>query len=95
MLIVTVTLIPGGDRSRAQEIASASISNISDLSDLSTYSVLARERGSDLTGLPDQTTGFEVANHIRRQSVWGLVTAVAVKAAREMNAGRGAKRRAA
>lgn len=85
MLIVTVTLLPGGDRSRAQEIASASITNTSDLSDLSNYAVIASERGSPVTGLPDQTVGVEVEMHDRHQSVWSLVAKAALHAAEKIN----------
>lgn len=85
MLVVTVMLVPGGDRSRAQEIASASITNTSDLADLSNYAVIASERGSDVTGLPDQTVGFEIEGHDRRQSVWSLVAKAALHAAGQIN----------
>lgn len=85
MLVVTVTLVPGGDWERAREIASATIANVSDLSDVSSYQVLAAERGSDVTGLPDQSAGFGIVNHNRKQSVWGLVMKVSARAAGRFN----------
>ena len=91
MIVVKVYLWPNGDPDRAREIATADIANISDLADLSNYAVLAAERESDVTGLPSQSAGFEIHNHIRRQSVWALVCAVALKAARQFNEGKGRK----
>lgn len=85
MLVVTVTLVPGGDWERAREIASATIANVSDLSDVSSYQVLAAERASDVTGLPDQSAGFGIVDHNRKQSVWGLVMKVAARAAGRFN----------
>jgi len=89
MLHVTITLIPGGDHSRAREIASATVANVSDLSDLSDYAVLAAEAGSDVTGLPAQSAGFEIKGYDRRQSVWSLVHLVAMRAAGKFNRGAG------
>jgi len=91
MIVVKVYLWPGGDHTRERELASAEIANISDLAPASTYAVLAAEQGSLITGLPTQSAGFEIHNHIRRQSVWALVCAVALKAARQFNEGKGRK----
>lgn len=85
MLRITVTLIPGGDESRAREIASATIANASSLSDVSSYQVLAAERASDVTGLPDQSAGFGIVDHDRKQSVWSLVMKAAARAAVRFN----------
>lgn len=89
MLQITVTLIPGGDTRRAREIASATVANISDLSDLSDYEVLAAEDASTVSGLPAQSAGFQIHGHHRRQSVWSLVTRVAMHAAGRFNRGGG------
>lgn len=85
MIVVKVYHWPDSDPANAVEIASADIANISDLAPASTYAVLAAERGSIITGLPTQSVGFEIHNHIRRQSVWALVEKVAALAAGRFN----------
>lgn len=89
MIVVKVYLWPDDDPSREEEIGNLVIKNISDGAPCSAYEVLASERGSEVTGLPTQSAGFEIHNHIRRQSVWALVCAVALKAARQFNEGKG------
>jgi hypothetical protein len=89
MIRITVTLVPGGDESRAREVARADVANISCLADLSDYDVVASEVASDVSGLPAQTASFKIFGHARRQSVWSLVTLVAMRAAGRFNRGAG------
>lgn len=89
MLRITVTLIPGGDERRAREIARAEVANISDLADKSDYQVSVSEEASTVSGLPAQSASFKVLGHHRRQSVWSLVTLVAMRAAGRFNRGAG------
>ena len=89
MLRITVTLVPGGDESRAREIARANVANISDLADKSDYEVAVGEEASTVSGLPAQGASFKVLGHHRRQSVWSLVTLVAMRAAGRFNRGAG------
>lgn len=89
MIRITVTLVPGGDESRAREIARANVANISSLADLSDYDVVASEAASDVSGLPAQTAPFKIFGHARRQSVWSLVALVAMRAAGRFNRGAG------
>lgn len=87
MLRITVTLIPGGDESRAREIASAHVANVSDLAGLSDYQVSAGEGANDVARLPAQRAVFQIKGHDRRQSVWSLVMIVAMRAAGRFNRG--------
>lgn len=89
MIVVKVYHWPDRDPANAVEIATADIQNISDLSAAPTYTVLGREHGSLITGLPTQSAGFEIHNHIRRQSVWALVEKVAGLASARFNLGKG------
>lgn len=89
MLRITVTLIPGGDTTRAREIACATVANTSALSDLSDYLVGAIEDQNDVAGLPKQVAAFKIKGHDRKQSVWSLVHLVAMRAAGRFNRGAG------
>lgn len=89
MLRITVTLVPGGDESRAREIARAEVANVSNLDDVSDYVVRSSEEASAVSGLPGQSATFEIRGHHRRQSVWSLVTLVAMRAAGRFNRGAG------
>jgi len=81
MIVITVSLWPGGDPKKSVEIANPTIANTSGFSDVADYACLASEKGSEVTRLPTQTSGFEIKQHIRRQSVWALVAAAAMEAA--------------
>lgn len=74
MLVIKVELWPGGDMSKARDIAQMTISNTSNLAERSNYHVVATELPSDTTGLVDGLNeNFVVQNHLRRSSVWALI----------------------
>lgn len=81
MIVVKVELWPGGDMSKAREIASMNISNVSNLAARSDYRVIVDEQPSDITGMTDgMNENFVVQNHKRRQSVWAIVGRAAYSA---------------
>ncbi len=85
MLIVTVTLHPNGDASRARELGTARIANISDLAVMSDYEVRIIEHASPVTMMGNQQAALEIKEHRRDQSVWALVAEVAGRAARKFS----------
>lgn len=85
MLIVTVTLLPGGDASRAKDLATARISNVSDLAVMSDYEARVIEHANPVTMMGHQSAMLEIKEHRRDQSVWALVAEVADKAARKFS----------
>lgn len=80
MLLIRVELHPGGDSVRAKTIATARIGNISDLADVSDYVVRAQEIGAQHLGVLPRESEFRIEGHLRKQSVWALVAAVARRA---------------
>jgi len=79
MLVVTVELWPGGNPTKAKEIAAIEIANISDLHDTSSYIARVQERGEIELGISPSYRVVEVHEHPRRQSVFKLLKAVLKK----------------
>ena len=80
MLLVTVTLVPGGLASRRRDIGTLQISNLTDLAGISDYSVDIVEAANPLTGTPSRVGGCRIDAHDRAQTVWALVERAAVAA---------------
>ena len=89
MIVVKVFHWPDKDPANAVEIASADIAKSSSDGERSSYTVLAAEHGSPVTGLGTHSIGGEVCDYVRAQSVWGLVCEAAALAASKMNAPKG------
>ena len=78
MLRVTVEIWPGGDDARARAIAIANVANVSDLADMSDYVVSVSEAYNPVINTPPWLRRGYVRQHDRRQSVWALITKVAL-----------------
>ena len=83
MLRVTVEIWPGGDKTRARVVATASVANLSDLADVSDYAVGVTEGHNPVTDPPAWSQRGNLFQHDRRTSVWVLVAKVAIWAAEE------------
>jgi hypothetical protein len=83
MIQVTVELWPGGDASRAQVIATASVAHVSNLADLSDYVVKVEESHNPIVHSPPWSRSGKISRHDRRASIWSLIARVAAWAADE------------
>jgi hypothetical protein len=81
MLRITVELLPGGDATRAREIARMRIANISNLADVSDYAVDSSEAPNPVAGTPACDRRATVYGHSRRQTVWTLIAKAAAATA--------------
>lgn len=69
-------------------IGGAQIENTTALSDTSDYRVLAVEKAEPMLGIDsDMRETFPIADHIRCQTVWALVSKVATEALRRRGGG--------
>ena len=73
MIIVTVTILPGGFEHRRRDVGTLRISNISDLARVSDYAVDVMEAPNPLTGTAARIGECRVERHDRAQTVWALV----------------------
>jgi hypothetical protein len=80
MIIVTVTLVPGGYEPHRREIGMLCISNITDLTKISNYEVDVMEAANPLTGSRARVGRCVIERHDRIQSVWALVEQAAAAA---------------
>jgi hypothetical protein len=80
MIVVTVTIVPGGFEPRRRDIGSLRISNISNLARVSDYAVDVVEAANHLAGSPARIGECRVERHDREQSVWALVERAAAAA---------------
>jgi hypothetical protein len=83
MLRVDVTLLPGGDESRAKLLARAELANVSHLKGISDYQICAVEGSNGLTGAETWIASGTIRRHRRRQTVWKLVERAAAWAVRQ------------
>jgi hypothetical protein len=77
MLVITVTLVPGGIDPLRRTIGSLRIENVSELSDISDYRITAMEAANPLIGSPARIAETTLQGHDRHQSVWAIVQAAA------------------
>jgi len=77
MIIVTVTLVPGGYEPHRREIGMLRISNITDLTKIS---IDVAEAANPLTGSRARVGRCVIERHDRIQSVWALVEQAAAAA---------------
>jgi hypothetical protein len=80
MIIVTVTIVPGGFMPRRRDIGTLRIANLSDLAPISDYSVDVVEAANPLAGTPARIGECRIERHYRAQSVWALVERAAAAA---------------
>jgi hypothetical protein len=80
MIIVTVTIVPGGLAPLRRDIGTLRISNTSDLSSISDYEVDILEAANPSTGSRARIGGCVVERHDRVQSVWALIERAAAAA---------------
>jgi hypothetical protein len=80
MIVVTVSILPGGFEHRRRDVGTLRISNISDAARVSNYAVDVMELANPLTGAPARIGGCSVEQHDRMQSVWALVERAAAGA---------------
>jgi hypothetical protein len=81
MIVVTVTIVPGGYEPRRRDIGTLRIGNVSDLAPISDYTVDVIEAANPLAGTPARIGECRVERHDRAQSVWALVERAAAAAA--------------
>jgi hypothetical protein len=80
MLIVTVTLVPGGFAPLRRDLGILRISNLTDLAPISDYRVDVVEASNPLTEMPGRIGSCRIEDHDRHQSVWVLVERAAAAA---------------
>jgi hypothetical protein len=80
MIVVNVTLVPGGYEPRRRDIGMLRISNASDLAKISDYHVVVMEAANPLTGSQAKIGDCIVERHNRVQTVWALVERAAAAA---------------
>ena len=80
MIVVTVTLVPGGYQPYRRDIGMLRISNVSDLGRISDCEVDVLEAANYLAGSRARIGGCVVEQHDRMQSVWALVERAAAAA---------------
>jgi hypothetical protein len=80
MIVVTVTIIPGGFVPGRRDIGTLRISNLSDLAPISDYSVDVIEGANPLAGTRARIGECRVERHDRAQTVWALVERAAAAA---------------
>ena len=73
MLVITISLIPGGYEAYRHTIGSMRIANRSNLAHISDYSVEVTEAANHLTGAKPRSAACTVRAHDRRQSVFVLL----------------------
>jgi hypothetical protein len=73
MLVVTVSLVPGGVVEMKRPIALMRISNLSELAELSDYRIEAMEAPNPLTGARARNAECLIRGHQRAQPVWALL----------------------
>jgi hypothetical protein len=80
VLILTVTLVPGGFELLRRDIGTLRISNISEVGHICDYSVDVVEAANPLIGAAARIGGCRVEAHDRIQSVWALIERAAAAA---------------
>ena len=80
MIRVCIELHPGGDATRAREIARLDIANISNLAPLSDYAIRAKDIGG-WSGKPAFEASGLTVSHQRRDSIWSLLAVAAARVA--------------
>jgi hypothetical protein len=80
MIIVTVTIVPGGYEPRKRDIGTLHIGNVSDLAPISDYTVDVIEAANPVAGTPARIGECRVERHDRAQTVWALVERAAAAA---------------
>jgi hypothetical protein len=73
MIVVTVTIVPGGYEPRRRDIGTLRIGNVSDLAPISDYTVDVIEAANPLAGTPARIGECRIERHYRAQTVWALV----------------------
>jgi hypothetical protein len=76
MIVVTVELLPGGDASRRETIASAEIANVSGLAASSNYECVVTSKGETSLGIEPTSSKFRVCGHHRQDGVLPLLRRV-------------------
>jgi hypothetical protein len=80
MIVVTVTILPGGFAPLRRDIGTLRIANVSNLARISDYSIDVIEAANPLTAAPARIGSCNVEQHDRVQSVWALVERAAAAA---------------
>jgi hypothetical protein len=80
MIVVTITLVPGGFAPLRRDIGMLRIANVSNLARISDYSIDVIEAANPLTAAPARIGSCSIAGHDRIQSVWALVERAAAAA---------------
>lgn len=73
MMIVTITIWPGGDETTAFDIAQMKIENESGLADVSDYTARIVQCENRRLGVQGMDTRVEVLSHPRRDGPWALL----------------------
>lgn len=76
---VKVTYLPNGDRSRSEEIAKLTISNISELAELSDYEFVFDTKPFDFINRAAEIVHGRYVGHFRRDGVWALIRKILVQ----------------
>ena len=73
MMVVTITIWPGGDEAASFDIAQMKIENESRLADVSDYTARIVQRENSRIGVLGMDTWVGISSHPRRDGPWALL----------------------
>ena len=76
MMVVSIEIWPGGDKSYGFEIGRMEVSNISNLAEVSDYHAHIVQRGASSLNVSAMDKTVLVQGHPRRNGAWALVRRV-------------------